>query len=173
MFKVLTPRCLASKYRYKSVDWVKSAWKKGVKGNNRNYTTVDFASTGRTLYSLESVLFWPNISRADAGKYNCLADGQHIGHTRLEVQEVVLPFLNITNMKNQTREPLEGTDLELICGMCGLPKVSPSPSPSPHPQPAVLWFKDGLPVNQTKFLLIENGVRVVGRQSQTNNADDV
>ena len=104
-----------------------------MKGNNRNYTTVDFASTGRTLYSLESVLFWPNISRADAGKYNCLADGQHIGHTRLEVQEVVLPFLNITNMKNQTREPLEGTDLELICGMCGLPKVSLSPSPSPHP----------------------------------------
>ena len=128
----MIPRCLASKYRYKSINWVKSLRGFG-SGGKRNFTEINFASNGRTRYSLESVLFWANISRADAGKYSCLADGQHLGHARLEVQEVVPPFLNITNMKNETIEPLEGTDLELICGMCGLPKVSQAPSPPPPP----------------------------------------
>ena len=47
-----------------------------------------------------------------------------------------------TNMKGDSITPLEGTQHELICGICGRPKVE------------IEWLNDGLPINQTLYVVV-------------------
>ena len=119
---------------------------------------------GRTEFSLQSTILLPNISLGEQGRYKCIATHNSSAHRqdtdaeKLHVAPIIPPWVNMTNMKGDSITPLEGTQHELICGICGRPKVE------------IEWSKDGLPINQTKYLSIDSGVGVLkdGQQRLIN-----
>ena len=134
----------------------KSDHKKEFHKRSRDRTEgVEVASKeGRTEFSLQSTILLPNISLDEQGRYRCVATHnssthrQDEEHEKLHVAPIIPPWVNMTNMKGDSITPLEGTQHELICGICGRPKVE------------IEWLKDGLPINQTKYLSIDGGVRI-------------
>ena len=122
---------------------------------SRDRTGVEVPSEqGRTEFSLQSTILLPNISLEEQGRYKCIATHnssthrQDEEHEKLLVAPIIPPWLNMTNMKGDSITPLEGTQHELICGICGRPNVE------------IEWLKDGLPINQTKYLSINSGVNI-------------
>ena len=115
---------------------------------------------GRTEFSLQATISLANVNLDDHGRYKCIATHkgaahrQDEEHEKLHVAPIIPPWVNMTNMKGNSITPLEGTQHELICGICGRPKVE------------IQWFKDDLPINQTKYLSIENGVCILKASSQ-------
>ena len=109
---------------------------------------------GRTEFSLQSTILLPNISLDEEGRYKCVATHNSSTHRqdeeyeKLHVAPIIPPWVNMTNMMGDSITPLEGTQHELICGICGRPTVE------------IEWLKDGLPINQTKYLSIDGGVRI-------------
>ena len=124
------------------------------RSRNRTGGIEVVSDNGRTEFSLRSTILLPNISLEEHGHYKCIATHNSSTHRqdkeglKLQVFPIIPPWVKMTNMKGDAITPLEGTQHELICGIYGRPKVE------------IEWLKDELPINQTKYLSIDDGVRI-------------
>lgn len=152
-------RCFASKYVYKTVEWVKTV--KDNFRNHRNRSEAVNSDEDRTEFSLLSTISLPNVSLEDAGRYICIASHnsstlrQDEDHEKLHVVPIIPPLVNMTNMKGDSITPLEGTQHELICGIYGRPKVE------------IQWLKDDQPT-----MHLTSGVDLKVRKSTQTGIGD-